>query len=383
MPIFKCFFKVVIKNKTSLLVNIGVFAALMIIFTAMGGSEFTVDYSQTAVDIAVIDRDGSKLSAALTGYLDKLHNLKDIADDTEKLQDALFYRDVEYILTIPNGFEEAFLTGGDAELTNVKLPGSASGIYLDNQIDRYLATAQAYLSADFRLNDSLSYAANDLSVYTAVEIYGEQVQNTSATYYFFQYLAYVLIALIISALGPVLIIFHQRDLRQRMDSSALTLRSRNTQTALGCVVVSLGFWVLFMLTGLVIYRGDMLTVNAGLQVLNSLAFLAICVSIAFLLGQLLRSANALGAVTNAVALGMSFLCGVFVGQELLGKTVLIIGKFLPAYWYVRNNDMLSAMGTPDMGMFREGILVQLGFAVAIFAVSLVVSQQKRNNPAAA
>lgn len=380
MQIFKCFFQIVNKNKISLCINIGVFVALMMMFTAMSGSELKMDYSETAVNIAVMDRDGSELSAALTGFLDQRHDIKDIPDDAEKLQDALFYRDVEYILTIPEGFEDAFLSDGGAKLSNVKLPGSSTGVYVDHQIDRFLATVRAYLSVNFSLTDSLSHAADDLRLSTTVEINGDQPLETPATYYYFSYLVYILVALIIAALGPVLIAFHQRDLRQRMDSSSFTLRSRNAQTALGCITVSLGLWVLFMIAALVSYRGDMFTVISALQVINSLALLAVCISIAFLMGQLLGNAAALGAVNNAVTLGMSFICGVFVPQQYLGETVLTIAKFLPAYWYIRSNDMLSAMGTPDIRIYNEGLLIQFGFAVAIFAVALVISRQKRNHP---
>lgn len=45
------------------------------------------------------------------------------------------------------------------------------------------------------------------------------------------------------------------------------------------------------------------------------------------------------AIVNTVSLGSSFLCGVFVQQELLGETVPSIARFLPAYWYVKAVDI--------------------------------------------
>jgi len=383
MPVFNCFFKIVNKNKSAIIIYAGIFIALTFLFTTTATSDYGEDYSTTVLSIAVIDRDDSELSRALTDYLGELHELKELPDDTEALQDALFYREVEYILIIPGGFEESFTSDvGSASLENVKLPGSTTGIYVDNQIDRYLATANTYLGADFSLDDALTYTSSDLQLSTTVELYGEQEEGATGSDYYFHYLAYILIALMISVLGPILMVFNKQDIHQRMESSSFTLRQRNSQIALGCAVVSLGIWLLLMLIALLMYGEEMLTAVSGLQVLNSLVFLIVCVGIAFLLGQFLKSSTALSGMTNAIGLGMSFLCGIFVPQWLLGEGVLAFSRFLPAYWYIRSNDMLSGVSTlssSDLRLYGEGIAIQLGFAIAIFAVAMVVSRQKKRN----
>ena len=53
-------------------------------------------------------------SHALSDYLSSMHNPVTLKDtDTMTLQDALYYQNVDYILTIPEGFEEQ-LTDSDA-----------------------------------------------------------------------------------------------------------------------------------------------------------------------------------------------------------------------------------------------------------------------------
>lgn len=384
MPVFKCFFKIISKNRTSIFIYVGIFTALTLLFSASSKSDQSKNYSETTISIAVIDRDDSKLSKALTGYLSEHNKLVDLPDNTELLQDALFYRNVEYILYVPHGFEKNYTHDpNSALLENVKLPGSTSGIYTDKQIDRYLTTVKAYLSSGFGVTDALANTAKDLQQSTAVEMLeGKQSPGRGAGYYF-QYLAYILIALIISTLAPVLIAFNQSDLLRRMESSSLRLRERNVQIAFGCIVTSLAVWMILMLVALLMFGGEANTTAFALQVTNSLVFLAVSISLAFLIGQFFKSTSALSAANNAVALGMSFLCGIFVPQELLGKGVLAVAKFLPGYWYIRSNDMLSAAANAsalDMRLYMEGILIQLGFAVAIFAVALVVSRQKKLRP---
>ena len=40
----------------------------------------------------------------------------DIPDDNEKLQDALFFREIEYIIRVPKGFGENLMMGKAVEL---------------------------------------------------------------------------------------------------------------------------------------------------------------------------------------------------------------------------------------------------------------------------
>lgn len=388
MPIFKCFFKIAWVHRVSIFVYMGIFAVLSFMISTIYASEEAkavndISSHDTSIAIAVIDRDGSELSKALTAYLNEKHELVDAVDNTEKLQDALFYRDVEYILFISDGFEKNIVnSSNNSLLENVKLPNSVSGIYIDNQIERYVSTVKAYLNAGYDIPDIIALTETDLHLSTTIETYTEQSDIPAESGYYFQYLAYILMAVIISALGPVLIAFNGKDLAKRIESSSLTLRERNIQIALGCLFLSLFIWIIFIIIAILIYGNEVFSVVGALRILNIFAYLAVSVGIAFLLGQFMKTTSALGAVNNAVSLGMSFLCGIFVQQNLLGPGVLSIAKFFPAYWYIRSNDILlyvTELNTVNRKIFTEGLVIQIGFAAAIFAVALVISRQKKIN----
>lgn len=386
MPVFKCFLKIMNKNKGMLIMYMAIFVGLSLILTNANATRAESLYKDTALPIAVIDRDESELSKALSAYLDERHSIAELPDEEEALQDALFNRDVTYILFVPEGFEADFIKDAEsASLENVKLPDSASGVYLDNQIDRYISTLKTYLWADYTLTDALANTSTDLKVDTDVVIAGGTEESVSGVVYYFHIMPYILLSIISSVLGPMLIAFNKEALLRRTESSSLKLLERNTQIALGCAVSSLLMWGILIVTGFVMYREEMFTSVSALRIVNSLVFLVVSTCIGFLIGQLTKNTNALSAVTNVVGLGMSFLCGIFVSQNLLGEGVLTVAKFLPAYWYIRNNDLLTStagLNTSDMSIYGEGILIQLGFALAIFAVALVVSRQKKLNPAA-
>ena len=383
MPVFNCFFKIMRKNTAQILIYVAVFTAISIIVTGASASTQEDVYKDTAASVAVIDRDNSELSAALTQYIGERHELVDVPDDSEKLQNALFYRNVVYILFISEGFQDNLTGGSDANLLqNVKPPESTSGIYIDNQIDSYLSTVRTYLRAGYEISEAAGSASDDMKLAASVRIYDEKAEQDQISAYYFQFLPYILIAVIISAIGPVIIIFNKSDLAKRIESSSFKLRERNTQIALGCIVSAILVWSVFIAVSFVLYGGEMLSEAGLFRIVNSAAYLVVCVCVAFLTGQLVKNAGTLAAVCNVLGLGMSFLCGVFVPQELLGSGVLFISKFLPAYWYIRSNDIMLAvteLSEANTKIFTEGIAIQLGFAAAIFAIALVVSRQKKIN----
>lgn len=382
MPVFKCIFKIINKSKVTLIVYICIFTAIVFMIASSVASDNTGEYSESPVPIAIVDRDGSKLSKALTEYLSERHKPVDLNDDVNELQDALFYRNVEYILFIPKNFEKDFINGGNSALENVKLPGSMSGVYIDIQIDRYITTLKAYTDAGYMLEETLANTAEDLKLGVEVEMIGAQQSDVTVSDFYFQYLGYILLSLVISALGPVLIVFNRRDLMQRTECSSFSSRKRNNQKILGIIIASVGIWLILMIFALIAFDNITLNMVYGLQILNSLALLLVSIMIALLTGNFIKGASSLAAFNNAITLGMSFLCGVFVPQELLGEGVLAFSKFLPVYWFARNNDMLavaSDLNPPDMQVFIEGIIMQVCFAAAIFSVSLVLGRQKNRS----
>jgi ABC-2 type transport system permease protein len=84
-------------------------------------------------------------------------------------------------------------------------------------------------------------------------------------------------------------------------------------------------------------------------------------------------------VTNVVALGMSFLCGVFVPQSMMGERVLRIAHFLPAYWYVRINNLLAGVsGGDDISTsYWQFLGIEFGFAVLLFISYFLVAKYAR------
>jgi len=134
-----------------------------------------------------------------------------------------------------------------------------------------------------------------------------------------------------------------------------------------------------MLVSVVMFKGEVFEgVNAFL-ILNALCYLILSAAIVTLISNFQLKAQAISMVSNVLSLAFSFLGGVFVPMEIFGDTMLKIAKFIPTYWYVTAADAI--MEGEISNQIFVGMGIQLLFALAFFAVALVISKRMRLNRA--
>lgn len=385
MPVFKAYFRVFLKVLPSLFIYVGIFIAVSVIATTVSQDTFSGDFEQTDVSIAVIDREGgSPLVEGMKAYLGKTNTFVEIEDDPEALQDALFFRKVEYVLIVPEGYTDSFLSGGTMKLDKLTVPDSMNAAYLDLAVDRYWNTARLYLAGGQTAPDAIAAGvADSLEVHTDVTMTGVQTQapESNGMVLYYNYMAYILLAVIVLSISTILMAFNRSDIRRRNQCAPVPLRSVNAQLVLGNALVALMIWGLLVICSLVVVGGRSESGSQiALFILNSLVFTVVCVSIGFLSGMFIRNTNVQSAVANVISLGMSFLCGVFVPQSVLSPAVLTAASFLPPYWFVKANNAigrLTEITADSLSPVVTAMLIQLGFAAAIFAVGLLISRQRR------
>ncbi|HHX86713.1 MAG TPA: ABC transporter permease, partial [Firmicutes bacterium] len=300
-------------------------------------------------------------------------------------QDALFYRKVEYIAIIPRGFSEAYMSGSDCAIQKVIVPDSTSSYYVDMSIDKFLNTIRlhrVYGRGESRVH-LVTAAIADLAFNTPVTMKSPGGANgyRHGYSYYFAYCAYALLAMIMTGVSSIMIAFNEPDLYLRNLSAPLPRRNMSLQLAAGHGVFALGCWGILVVGGLILNGKSLIDSGlAGLFSLNTLAFAVVSASIGFLAGGFVKNHSAQAGVINVTALGMSFLGGVFVPQSIMSKPVLAVAKFLPSYWFIRANDAigeLSRFTVDSLDLIYGSILVQLGFAVAIFSVTLLLGKERR------
>lgn len=368
MQTFKAFYKTTTKHIGTIIMYVVIFLIISFMMSTML-SEKISEVTLAKVNIAVFDYDNSVLSKGLYDYLNRTHTIIDIEDNDEIIKDELFNRNVAYVLTIPEGFSEDF-----TKLYHSELPGSMYSTLIDSQINQYLNTLSAYSYE----NDETAVKLTDEAISHNVKInsFNETASGTSHFYNFFLYLSYTFIALVISSLGAILIIFRNKDLSARIQCSALSITKRNLSLTACCAIYSLVIWALFMIMGICMFGGKMFDTRGLLLMVNSLAILIVAVALTYFI-SFFASLNTLNIAANILGLGSSFLCGVFIPTYILSDSVLNVAKFLPSYWYVKACDIIYYSSEIDHNTYWSCIGIQLLFAAALFAAALAASRIKK------
>jgi len=381
MTVFKGFLLITKRNIHMMFLYIAIFLTIAIAAQKMTGGNQS-GFKQESLNIAVIDRDGGKLARGLADYLAQYHTLVDLPDDPSVIQDRMFYREVYYIVTIPEDFEERCLYG-DELLPVTKVPSSNSGFYVDQQINTFLNDVRVMAASGFSLADAVAEVidnSKDTAQVTMLDkngFGGEQPLHAVM----FQFIPYILISILCYSLGAIMIAFHNPDVKRRMMCSAIPVRRQNHQLVLGYILVGIIVWIICTLMPFLLYGKDFVNdPNMPYYLLNSFLMTLVSLSLAFLVSTLISRDELISAVVNVISLGMSFLCGVFVDLDILGKGVRTFAQFLPVYWYELANNLLA--GNQSLSRAQTVSLLtdygmQLLFAAAILGVALVISRNRR------
>lgn len=383
MQVYKAYFKIIRKRLPSILIYFAVYMVIVLVITAILGNQGAATFTQTRSKIAFFNDDtGSPLADGLKEYLSENASFVAIHDDSQSIEDALFFTNVQYVLRVPAGFTDGFLAGRKGvALQRMAVPASSDGMSLDLLIDRYLNMASLYaknapgMTADQIVKNVDRDLKNQSSV--VMNTYGRAASTDSLTYYF-QYLAYSILAVMIMGVMSFMMTFNDTDLINRNLCSPMKQSRMNLQIILGNASFAVGIWVMMCAAVFLTYGKARLDASSALLCINALALTVVGMSIGFLAGKFVRNPGVQNAITNVVALGVSFISGVFVPQELLGQTVLNISQFTPGYWYVKAiNDIKGMLGFSLQSALPVlySILIQVGFAAAIFILGMVISKQ--------
>lgn len=388
MQVFKLYFKLLKNLWVSIAIYALIFTALIIILSKFQGNEIT-NFEQSKVKTALVNYDkDSPFVQDFIDYLKEFCEFKDLGSDEMKIADALFFRDVEYVLTIPYNFGEEYLSGKEAVVEKKSVPDSIYITAVDTAINNYLNTGRSYLVAVPGITEEqlVSYIHEDINVKTEVAI--DQTTKNSKNYEFantyFNYASYVLLSCCLLGIGMVMVTFHNTDILRRNTVAPISIKNINAQLIGGNIIFVLVFDLIFIILSMILSNEKGITENVLLYWMNLIVFSISAMAMSYLIAMLIKSRQAAQAVSNVLPLGLSFLSGAFVPQFLMGDFVLKLASFTPVYWFVRGNDTIAKLN----GSNHENInnvffymVIQIGFAAALFALSLVVSKKKsqRNN----
>ena len=369
MIVFNTFWKVINKYKGTIIL----FTVMLVAFGGINttSSNSTVDFTNSKPDIAIVNKDENKgLTKNLISYLKKNTNVKDIKNEEEALDDALFYREVNYIIYIPKDYHNDVLSGKTPEI-DIKTVGDYTSSLAEMLLTRYLKIQSIY-SKNISNEQELVKAINQNLTKTAEITITSKIDTskTSTVSRYFNFASYSIMFIIIFVICMVSASFNEKTIKKRTIISSMNYKTHNKYILRASFIYSSLVWLLYMILGVVLFSSTMLSIRGLIYSLNAFIFTFSSLTLALLLSTLINDKNAVNGIVNVIALGSAFLCGAFIPTEWLPESVITISRIFPTYWYVNSNDLLTNLQSINMTTLKP-ILINM-LVVIIFSVTFII-----------
>ena len=379
MTVFKTFFRIVNKLKPTIIL----YTALLIIFGAvnMKTSDNNINFVNSKPDILIINQDVNKgLTKNLIDYMKKNSNIVKVENNEEKINDALFYREVSYVIYIPKDYRKNVLLGKNPKL-DIKKTDEYDAHLSEMMLKRYIKLQNIY-NEEAGSEDELITLIND-NINDDVNVKITSKVDTSKTYniaYYFNFASYSILAIIIYIICLVLCSFKEESISKRINISSINYKSHNNKILLASIVFSSIVWLLFVIIGVIVVGDIMFSIRGLISIINSFIFTFCALTLSILISSLTNNKNAISGIVNVFALGSAFLCGAFVPAEYLPNSVLNFAHILPAYYYINSNDLLKNIDVINISSMQPIIIntiIIIMFSILFIILNNVVTRKKR------
>ena len=142
MTVFKSVLKIVNKYKTTVIL----YTVMLIVFGASNfkTSDNSLNFVASKPDIYIINNDEEVgITKTLINYLEENTNIKEIKNDQGSIDDALFYRDVNYVIYIPKDFRKDILNLKNPKI-EIKTTKDYNSYLAENLLNNYVKTLMIY-----------------------------------------------------------------------------------------------------------------------------------------------------------------------------------------------------------------------------------------------
>lgn len=375
MTVFRGYLLIIKRNWGFIFIYTALFLLTMLIIQGETQKKEEKEFQRSRLKIAVVDEDGGILAEGLTNYLATLHEITEIGNAEGTLLEAIYYGEISSVIRIPRGVGEKW----EVQLT--KIPGYAEADYLKQQINLFLNQVQFCTENGYSMQEAFALVNQQLEEKSVrlLNLNGNQGKWESY-YYIFRFLPYLSIAVLCLILSIPMNAYRKKEIRQRLQCSAVSLRRQTVEAMLAFLVVGIIFWAALIGVAIIFSKNSFfesphaayLAGNSFLMVLTSLAM-------AFLIGAVAESENVINIIVNVTALAVSFLGGVFTPTSVLDKGILKFSRILPVYWYEEVNNLLAGFReiTPErQSEIWKSFGIQCLFAAACISIGMAVLKIK-------
>lgn len=375
MTVFKTFLKVLNRYKGMVIL----YTVMLIVFGGlnMKSNNQTTDFIATKPSVLIINNDENVgLTKGLIDYISENSDVKNIENNDDSINDALFYREVNYIIYIPENFRKDILSGKNPEIL-VKSTGDYQANLAEMMVEKYVKLANVYIKGLYenesveKENEIIEKIKNVLNQNTEIQITTQlDTTNLAKLSRYYSFANYTLLAGVIFVICTILSSFRNEMVNKRTIISSTNYKKHNLQLMLANSLFAICLWELYIIVSFILFGNAMCSLHGLLYGINSFVFVLCTVSIAFLISSLVKSKGAINGIVNVVALGSSFLCGSFVPTQWLPDYVIKIAHILPSYWFIHNNELIQNIEVVNFDSLKI-VFINMGIVV-LFTIGYVV-----------
>ena len=379
MTVFNTFWKIIKKYKGTIIL----YTVMLIVFGGLNTTtnDTGIEFSSSKPDILIVNNDKYEgITKNLVDYLTDNSNVIDIKDDESARDDALFYRDISYIIYIPKNYRIDTLNGKNVEL-EIKKVDTYDAALTEMMLSRYIETQNIYLKTKISENELINNINESLKNKTNVEIISKLNTDklTSITRYF-NFASYSIMAVTIYIICLVITSFHEQSVNKRIIISSMNYKKHNRLLLLSSSIYAIVVWGLYTLLGFIILGSEIFSIRGLLFIGNEFVFTMSCLTLSLLISSLVSSKVAVSGIVNVVALGSAFLCGAFIPLEWLPSSVIKIAHILPAYYFISSNETIKTLeiiNTSTLHTVFINTAVILAFTILFTIINNIVIKKKR------
>ena len=382
MIVFKTFLKVLnhYKGMVILFTVILIFFAGFQLETNETGQQFVISQPK----ICIVNEDVEEgLTKDLIRYMNQNSKVIDIENSEDARNDALFYRDVSYIIYIPAHYKEDFLNGKNPQIS-IKSTKDYSASLAQLLLEKYIRQANIYLNIVHSEEELVHKINESLSQLVDIELTSKlNVDDLNKAISYYNFANYCILAGCIYVICMSLSSFRKKEVSKRTIISSMPYSIYNRKLLLSTSLFAFLLWLFYVILSMVLIGSIMWSMHGLFLIINSFLFTVCALTIAFMLNNLVQNKNAISGIVNVIALGSSFLCGAFVPMEWLPSFVIQLAHILPSYWYIKTNELLKNIEVFRLSslfpILMNMIILVIFCVIFIVCSNLLVNQKRKIN----
>lgn len=375
MTIFKTYWKIVKKNIGIIIL----YTVMLLVFGTMNlkANKNSFEFISSKPDIIIVNNSSGIITDNLISYLKTNANVKNITDEND-IDDAVFFRDANYVIYIPKEFENKIENGKEFNI-DIKTNNSYDSYIASELLNKYLDVFSKYMNL---YNDkilAIQKLDNTLNKKASVVIENKTNLN-SKTSLFYNFSSYSIMAIVIYIICLVLSSFNDEKISKRTSVSGMNYKTFNNYLYISSFTFTFIIFIVYLILSFLILKSSILNINGILYSLNMFIFFIVSFTMAILISNLVKSKGAISGVVNVISLGSAFLCGAFIPVKYMPSFALKIAHIFPTFYFIDNNEYITSIQNFDKVSYEfvlKNFIIMIIFIIFFLILNTLVTRFKR------